>query len=131
MFWIGVLIISPIWGAVSTQLFLQAWLATAGIVVSLIGVVRGAVPRRDTLMQLGIAVFQLLLWSMLLRGGFWVIQDWLQFGASTGENVVYWIFAAFSAAYMIPQIPRSLRRAWHFAMTPGFLERETIARRAT
>ncbi|MGH8542110.1 MAG: hypothetical protein ACREX3_00345 [Gammaproteobacteria bacterium] len=130
MFWIGVLIISPLWGLVSTQLFLQACLSFASLVLSAVGLVRGRVPRRDTLMQIGVNVFSILLWSGLLRLGFWLIVDVLHFGSTSAENIVYWIFAALSAAFMLPQIPGKLRRSWHFAMTPQYLNQENIDRGA-
>ena len=119
-FWIGVILVSPFWGLISTQLFLQAWLAFFGGLMSTLGLVRGRVPRKDTSLQIGVAIFSVVLWTALMRLGFWLIVDVLQFGASDAENVVYWIFAAFSALYMLPQFPRKLRNSWHFAMTPGF-----------
>lgn len=130
MKWIGILLVSLFWGAVSTQLLLQAWLAAVGFVVGLLGFVRGAVPRKDTALVMGVAVTQIVLFSILLDGGFWLFTKKLPFGHTKAENVAYWIAAALSALYMLPQTPRKIRKSWRNAMLPGSLDLDILKRRA-
>lgn len=130
MKWIGLLIVSPLWGMISAQLFLQAWLALSQLIIAAAGFVRGRVPRSETAMGMGVYLLQTFLWSLLLSGGYWLLANVLGFGWTNAENVVYWIFVALSAVYMLPQIPSRLRRAWHFSMTPGTLEGCARARRS-
>lgn len=128
-FWIGVLLVSPAWGWVSTQLFLQGWLSVVGIACGLAGLVRGRVPRLQNLMGIGVGVFSVILWSLLLRGGFWLLVDVLKFGYSSAENTVYWLVAAIFALGSLPQMITSVRNSWRFAMEPGALDEFTRRRR--
>ncbi|MHB8413290.1 MAG: hypothetical protein ACYDDI_15280 [Candidatus Acidiferrales bacterium] len=122
MKWLGILLISPVWGAVSTQLFLQGWLAFIGVFIGLIGFVKGSVPRKDTALLMGVAAFQVVLFSLLLTAGFWLLTDWLPFGRTGAENIVYWVFAGLSALYMLPQVPTKIRKSWRNALVAGSLE---------
>jgi hypothetical protein len=64
--WIGILLISPLWGIVSTQLFLQSWLSFVNLVIDVLGFVRAAVSRKDTTLFMAVALFQTALFSFLL-----------------------------------------------------------------
>lgn len=130
MQWIGLLIVSPLWGAISAQLLLQAWLAVCQMIISAVGFVRGRVPRSDTAMGMGVSLVQAVLWSLLLSGGYWLLTR-LGFGWTDAENVVYWIFVALSALYMLPQIPSRLRKNWRYSMIPGVLEEDARAGRTS
>lgn len=130
MKWIGILLVSPLWGGVSTQLFLQAWLAVVNFLVGLGDFIRGAVPRKDTALMMGVALSQILLFSILLDAGVWLLTKKLHFGYTKAENVVYWIAAAISALYMLPQVPRKIRKSWRNAMLPGSLDLDILKRNA-
>lgn len=126
---IGVIIVSPIWGMVSSQLFLQSWLAFINSGILIIGIVRGVVPRKDNLLGLGIATFQGILFSILLSLGHYLLTRILSFGYTKTENIVYWIFASISLLYMIPQISPKIRKTWRNANIPGSLEEDIIKRK--
>lgn len=129
MEWIGILFVSPLWGAISTQLFIQAWLSLANFFINLVGFVKGAVSRKSTALAMGAAIFGVLLFSLLLRAGLWLLTEVLSFGQTETENVVYWVFAGFSALFMLPQIPKKLRKSWRNAMIPGSLEADIFKRK--
>jgi len=129
MHWIGIIIVAPIWGMVSTQLFLQIWLALINAVISLAGLIAGRVNRKKTGIGFAMGIGSSIIFSLLLHSGYWLLSDFLNFGYSNAENVIYWIFAAFTAIYLFFQIPGRLKKTWRNAMTPGTLEKEIIARR--
>lgn len=129
MKWLGVLIVSPLWGAVSTQLFLQAWLAAINLVITFIGFLVGRVKRSNTALGMGVALVHGLIFSGLLHAGSWLLTDVLGVGWSRIENMVYWVFAVLSALYMLPQIPSRLRKVWRNAMVPGSLEEDIKKRK--
>jgi len=131
MKWIGIFLVSPLWGALSTQLFLQTWLAALNFVICLIGFVRGAVPRKNNALGMGVALLSSVLFSALLDGGFWLLTDIFSFGRTRAENIVYWIVAALSLLYMLPQIPSRIRKAWRSAMTPGWIEMDILKRKVS
>ena len=129
MKWLGILLISPLWGVLSTQLFIQSWMGVVNFFISFVGFVKGAVPRKTTALQMGVALFSVVLFSLLLRGGFWLLTDVFPFGQTQMESTVYWVFAGLSALYMFPQVPRKFRKSWRNAMIPGSLETDILKRK--
>ena len=128
MEWLGILIVSPLWGAISAQLFIQAWLAVANFLIALVGFVRGKVSRETTALGMGAAVTGVIVFSLLLVGGFWFLTGVLPFGRSRVENIVYWVVAGLSSLYMLAQIPAKIRKSWRNAMVPGTLETDIYKR---
>jgi len=129
MKWLGILLVSPLWGAISAQLVLQAWMGVVNFFISFVGFVKGAVPRKDTALAMAVALFSVVSFSLLLRAGFWLLTDLLPFGQTQAENVVYWVFAGLSALYILPQIPQKVRKSWRNATIPGSLEMDILKRK--
>jgi hypothetical protein len=127
--WIGILIVSPFWGMISTQLFLQSWLSFINSIFCIIGLIRGKTSRKDTLLGLAASIIGIIIMSGLLRLGFYIL-DILPFGSTKTENTVYWIFAVFSLLYMIPQIPSKIRKGWRNVNVYGSLEEDILKRKA-
>lgn len=127
--WIGILIVSPLWGGISTQLFIQAWLAVAHFFISVVGFIKGDVSRKTTGLMIGAAVAGIVVHSLLLVVGFWFLTEVLPFGKTRTENIVYWVFAALFAPYMLAQIPSKIRKSWRNAMSPGTLEIDILKRK--
>jgi hypothetical protein len=127
--WIGIVVVSPLWGGISTQLFIQAWLAVANFLISVAGFIKGAVSRKTNALMMGAAVTGVVLHSLLLLAGFWFLTELLPFGQTRAENIVYWVFAALFAPYMLAQIPAKLRKSWRNAMAPGTLETDILKRK--
>lgn len=129
MDWLGILLISPIWGLLSTQLFIQAWLSVMIFIFSLVGFVKGTVPRKTTAIGMGAALSTVIAFTFILYGGFWLLTEVLPFGRTRTENIVYWVFAALAAIYVLPQIPARIRKLWRNATVPGSLEMDIYKRR--
>ena len=129
MSWIGVLIVSPIWGTISTRLFLQSWLALLQGIIGIIGLFDGRVERKVNGVLVGFSFGAMVVCSLLWSVGFWLLYDVLGFGYSAGETTVYWVFVAVSALYFLPQIPGRLGKTWRNAMVPGSLEDDIAARK--
>jgi len=128
----GAAIVSPMWGIVSTQLFLQSWLAFINAVTNLIGTVRGKVGRKQCLLGAGVCLAQMLLYTGLLYLGGYLLTDVFSFGWTMVENAVYWVFWVFAVLaflYMVRQFPLQVRRVWRFANVPGALEADILERR--
>lgn len=119
---IGIFFISPFWGMTSTWLFLQSWVSFFVFTISIIGLIRGKVARKDMLGMLGVSIAQAILFSALLTLGEYVLTNLLGFGYTRIENIVYWVFAVPSFLYVLLQIPGKLKKNWQLANTPGFLE---------
>ena len=128
MKWIGILLVSPLWGALSAQLFLQAWLGVANFFINLFGFVKGTVPRKTTAIAMGVAISSMILCFLLLRAGSWLLTEVLPFGRTETENVVYWLFSGLYALFMLPQIPIKCRKSWRNATIPGSLEVDSFKR---
>jgi len=128
MWWISVLIVSPIWGIVSTKLFLQAWLGCINGIISIIGFLAGRVDRTITLIGIGTGFGLAILFSLLLRCGQWILSDTLSFGYSKAENTVYCIFAIISLFGFLPQLPSRIKKTWLQMMKPGRMEMDIISR---
>ena len=126
---VGVLVVSPLWGAVSSQLLLQAWLAFVNLIIHLIGLVMGRVKRKINLSGIGAALVQMLLFSALLHGGHYLLTEVFSFGYSTAEYYTYWIFAVLSILYMLPQIPAKVRKSWRNATVVGSIEADITMRK--
>ena len=121
MLWLGILVVSPIWGIVSTTLFLQIWLALANAVIELIGFVKGTVSRKSTSLALGVSVAAAVVFSLLLQGGYWIISAG-NFGASNAESIVYWLFASVTLIGIAIEVPKKIGKSWRNATVRGSLE---------
>lgn len=126
MWWVGVIIVSPLWAMLSSQLFLQSWLAAIGVIFNLVGLVRGKVERSTTAVGVGMGVALVGLWGGLLAAGTWVLTRVLGFGYTTAENAVYWIFAVLSLLYFARQLPLRIKRTWRHANVAGALEEDMM-----
>ena len=137
MWWISILIVSPIWGMVSAQLFLQAGLGIITTIAGIIGFITGRVERKLTALMIGGGLALFILWSILLYFGFWKLSDILYadeymypFGYSTTENIVYWIFVVISVLYLLPQLPGRIKKSWRNATIAGSWKADIINQRS-
>lgn len=126
---LGVLVVAPLWGAISAQLFLQAWLALSNLIIHLIGFVKGEVERKVNLLGAGASLMQMALFSALLYGGQYLLTEVFGFRYSMAENGVYWLFVMLSLLYMLPEIPATVRKSWRNATVAGSLEADTRKRK--
>jgi len=126
---LGIFIVSPLWGMISARLFLQSWLAFISSIINLIGLVKGEVERKTTILGFGVGQFQAVLFSFLIWLGNYLLTQVLLFGYTQAESIIYWIFAGLSFLYMLPQIPNRIKKAWKMATERGFIEAEMMERK--
>ena len=122
MNWLGVLVVSSLWGIISSQFFFRAWLGLASFLISLVGFVKGSVPRKANALGMGAGLAHMVVASIVLRGGYWFLTEVINFGYSDAENTSYLIFAVIGALYCLFQIPfraQSLRNRKKQAGKPG------------
>lgn len=124
MFWLGVLVVSPLWGTLATRIVLQAWLALAQATIHAIGFVAGRVERKKNAVGMGFGALLCIFWSVLFAVGNWLLSDILHFGYYRAESIVLWIFVGLNFLYMIPQVPGRLVQSWRSAMIPGEWEED-------
>lgn len=115
---IGPFVVAPVWGFLSTELFLQGWLAYADMFIAVASLVRG----RATGSQAAEAAFGAfvtgVVYTVCLRGGFSLLVEDMGFGRTGLEKILYCVFVVLSAAYLVPRLPSKIRNAWRTAMNP-------------
>jgi hypothetical protein len=116
--WIGAFVVSPCWGWSSTQLFLQAWLAYADLFIAIVSLARGRMTRSRATGAIFAALASGVVCSVLLRGGFGLLVEVMDFGRTGLEKVLCCLFVALSALYMLPQLPSKVQNSWRAAMSP-------------
>lgn len=126
---IGGIIVSLLWGTISAQLFLQSWLAFIGAIINIVGIVKGKVERKTTLLGLGVSFVTMLLFSGLLYLGDYLLTNVLSFGYTKIENIVYWVFVVIRLLFFIPQFPSKIRKSWRNANIAGSLEEDIWKRK--
>mgnify|MGYP000402622816 CR=1 FL=1 len=119
MSWIGILVVSPLWGMISTQMFVQSWLGVVLAGIGIIGAVAGRRPRQDCAILVAIGLAQALIFSTIIIGVNWILTSVTPFGTTMGEIISYWIFAAISAPYLLVQVPGKIKDAWRRALVPA------------
>jgi uncharacterized membrane protein YeaQ/YmgE (transglycosylase-associated protein family) len=129
MNWLGVLLVSPLWGIISSQFFFRWLLAFASFLISLVGFLRGSVPRKVNAIGMGAGLAHMVVAAIVLSGGRWLLTEVLEFGYSDAENTSYKIFAVIGSVYCLFQIPSRLRRAWRNAFVPGEIEHNIFKRK--
>ena len=112
MTWIGLLLIAPLWGPVSTVMFFNGWLSFLGILACLIGLFAGRVPRRMVLSHLFNHVTRVFFFGLILLVGFMLLFKVLPFGRTQGEMIAYWITATITLVVVIPRISNKIDQIW-------------------
>ena len=126
---VGIVIISPAWGVMSTWLFLQSWLSLIGAFLGIIGLIRGKVERKVLFASIGLHILTLIACSALLSLGYYLFSYVFQFGYSKIENIVYWLFAGISFIFIIIEYPHKIKKGWRQANVVGEIESDVIKRR--
>ena len=116
--WSVPLLAACFWGIGSTQLFLEGWLATANLYIAIVGFATGRMSAARAFAVALAAVLAGALCSVFLSGGFWLLLEVMRLGRTPPEKIVYWVFVALSATFMLPRLPAKLQRSWRAAMSP-------------
>jgi hypothetical protein len=122
--WLNILIVSPLWGMLSAQFFIQICLSLVLFVFAVIGLVKGTVPRGNNLAAMAASFSGVAVFTLLFVVGSWIV-GYLQLAPSSAATIVYWVFVAFSATYIFNQLPAKLKNGWRDAT-----QEDAILRRA-
>jgi hypothetical protein len=98
----------------SAQFYIQVCLFLVLFVFALIGFIKGTVPRTNNLAAMSASLGGVAVFTLLFFVGSWIV-DYLQLEPSGAATIVYWVFVAFSTAYIANQIPAKLRNGWRDA----------------
>jgi hypothetical protein len=129
MYWLGVLVVSPIWAMLSTHLFLQGALACINFGIATIGLCRRAVALQVSLMAIIVTLLRATLSFALLAAGSYVLAGLVSLGQTRAEKNVYLAFCAFTVIYLAPQFIPVIKKQWRNCTIPGSLEFDIADRR--
>ena len=129
MYWLGVLVVSPLSGALAAWLALQVFLNVAGILFHLLGLVMGQVARKTNLICVLLSIAFVVPTCAVVYFGHWLLVGTWGFLGTTSERVVFWVFAASCA--LSGSLPREfaakIKKKWRGATVPGYIESDIIA----
>jgi hypothetical protein len=129
MYWLGLLIVAPVWAMLSAQLLLMGILAFANFVIAIVGLCKKAVSLRVAAAALTAASLSAILYFSLLIAGFYFLTHTTSFGRTFSEKIVYGVVVLFSVIYMAPEFIYKTRKQWRSCMIPGALELDIARRR--
>lgn len=120
----GLIVVGPLWGLISVQLFFQTGEELIKATIYLIGLMKHRVAARKLLARFFGAMAASLVCAVLLVFGFWLVCIRYADLRTPSQNVLYIVFAVFAAVYLIKQLPDRLRKAWRHATIPGAIEED-------
>jgi hypothetical protein len=120
----GIIVVGPLWGLISAQLFFQTGEEFIKGVIYLLGFVRHKVNGRIMLVRMVTAFVTSIVCAILLVGGFWLICVRYPSLRTPAQNVLYLAFAVLGVVYVVSQMPHKLRKAWRHANVPGAMEED-------
>ena len=122
----GIIVVGPLWGLISAQLFFQTGEEFIKAVIYLIGLFKGKVAAKKLLVRMVAALVASLLCAILLVFGFWLICVRYPHLRTSAQNVLYLAFAVLATVYIVSQMPRKLRKTWRHATQPGAIEDDAL-----
>ncbi len=122
MHWFLALIVAPFWGMLSVQFFLQGCVSIIGFCIGSIGERKGLVPPQTNRMAMLAGALGAAVAFGLLATIFYLLVEFLGFGQSVQEKMMYFIFCVVAVVYMVPRLARNVRQQWRNATVPGAFE---------
>jgi hypothetical protein len=120
----GIIVVGPLWGLISAQLFFQTGEEFIKAVIYLFGFLRHKVKGRTMLLRMTVAFATSILCAILLVGGFWLICVRYPTLRTPAQNVLYIAFAVLGTVYVVSQMPHKIQKAWRHANIPGAMEED-------
>ena len=111
-------VVAALWAVVSAQLFVRGWIAAAELVIVVIAVLRGRMPRDRAIDGIARALAMGIACSVLISLGFGLVVGLFGFDRHGVEEIVYWACAVTFASTFARRAPARIRKAWDAAMTP-------------
>lgn len=119
MEWLRLLLLAPFSGVVGAVVFVVGLRLHIALVVYGLGLIRGAVPRKDNAINLFVLAGQWLLWCVIGGGGVLFLQDVLRLPSSEREAAAAAVIGLPFVVWGLVGIPRHIRSTWREAMIPG------------
>jgi len=119
VYWLNVLVIAPIWGMLSVQLFLQGLIGLLNFPVAVVAVVRKTLPPEMSIAAASGSVGMAVIYFGLLSLGIYVMNTKTSFGATISETIVFWVFAIFALWFMAGQVIGKIMTNWRHCTIPG------------
>ena len=114
----GPFVVAVLWALVSAQLFVRGWLAAAELVIVVIALLRGRMPRDRAIDEIAQALAMGVACSVLISLGSGLVVALFGYDRHGLDGIVYWACAATFASTFARQAPAKIRKAWHAAMAP-------------
>jgi fatty acid desaturase len=127
MYWFYVLIVAPLWGMISAQLFMISILSLI-FVIAVVGIFKRKVALTNLAIAMAVSFFNCILFVTLLVGGRYLIQKYTSFGSTTSENVAFWVFAVFSVWFMAEEFASKIQKQWRNCTLEGSVELDMLKR---
>lgn len=122
----GIIVVGPLWGLISAQLFFQTGEEFIKAVIYLMGIFKHKVATKKLVVRMVIALASSLLCAILLVFGFWVICVRYPSLRTPAQNVLYLAFALLGTVYIVSQMPNKLHKAWRHATISGAIEDDAL-----
>lgn len=122
----GIIVVGPLWGLISTQLFFQTGEEFIKGCIYLMGLFKGKVSSKKLLVRMVAAFVTSIGCAILLVFGFWLICVRYPHLRTPAQNVLYLAFALFGTVYVVSQMSTKIRKAWRHATQPGAIEDDAM-----
>ena len=128
MYWLHILVIAPLWGMISAQLFLQGALAGLNFLIAVVGLLKRKVPFDVIAAALAVSLFSAVLFVSLLIFGIYLLRNYIVFGEGNAQTIIFWIFFVFSLMFMAEQVVAKTKRQWRNCTVEGSVELDILKR---
>ncbi len=122
----GIIVVGPLWGLISAQLFFQTGEEFIKTVIYIGGLFKGKGAAQKMISRALIAFATSLICALLLVFGFWVICVRYPSLRTPAQNVLYLAFAILGSVYIISRLPYRLNKALRHATVPGAIEEDAL-----
>lgn len=122
----GIIVVGPLWGLISVQLFFLIGEEAIMAVMYLIGIMRGYVSSKKLVPRAVWSALRSVGSALLLIAGFWLICVRYPTLRSSAQNVLYLAFAILAIFYVVAAMPGRLNRAWRHATIVGAIEDDAL-----
>src|SRR5665213_3549269 len=122
MYWLHLLIVAPVWGMISGQLFLQCVLSVINFIIAAVGLLKRKVPLDMIAAALVASFFSAVPFAALLIFGIFLMSNYTSFGKGVGQPLIFWLFFVFSLWFMAEQFISKITKHWRDLARAGSLQ---------
>ena len=104
MYYLSLLLISPLWGYLSPRLFFNGWISFLGIIAAIFGLFRRKLSFSDFAATVFTLITRSLFYFILLAAGFYFLYFLHPLGQTNSEVLVFAIAATIQMAILAPTV---------------------------